>query len=84
MFISATQLLTSTYLPAEKAKSQAANEFIVFSMVTLSALSSGWLEATLGWQAMNWIVLPLVLWALAVIFFIGRIDSHKKTSMVTS
>ncbi|WP_299183205.1 MFS transporter [uncultured Neptuniibacter sp.] len=75
MFISATQLVTTTYTGAEKAKSQAANEFMVFSMVTLSALSSGWMEAVLGWQAMNWIVLPLVLWAVGVIFFIGRSDS---------
>jgi predicted MFS family arabinose efflux permease len=72
MFISATQLLTETYRPAEKAKSQAANEFLVFSMVTLSALSSGWLEAEFGWQAMNWMMLPLVLWAVSVIFFIGK------------
>jgi MFS family permease len=75
MFISATQLLTETYRPAEKAKSQAANEFIVFSMVTLSALSAGWLEASLGWQAMNWIVLPLILWAIAILYFIGRTET---------
>ncbi|WP_286239327.1 MFS transporter [Neptuniibacter halophilus] len=72
MFISATQLVTSTYQPAEKAKTQAANEFIVFSMVTLSALSSGWMESALGWQTMNWTMLPLVLWAAAVIFLVGR------------
>ena len=83
MFISATQLLVGTYQPAEKAKSQAANEFIVFSMVTLSALSSGWLEAALGWQAMNWIVLPLVLWAVGVIFFIGRVAAQKEQTGVT-
>ncbi|PIE25251.1 MAG: MFS transporter [Neptuniibacter caesariensis] len=71
MFISATHLATTAYRPAEKAKSQAANEFIVFSMVAVSALSSGWMEATLGWQAMNWIVTPLILWAMAVIYFIG-------------
>lgn len=71
MFISATQLVTMSYRSAEKAKSQAANEFIVFSMVTVSALSAGWMEATLGWQAMNWIVLPLIIWAVAVIYFVG-------------
>lgn len=81
MFISATQLVTQAYRPSEKAKSQAANEFIVFSMVTVSALSSGWMEATLGWQAMNWIVLPLVIWAMAVIFFIG---GRKSESLETS
>ncbi|WP_415881714.1 MFS transporter [Neptuniibacter sp. QD34_54] len=76
MFIGATQLVTTTYRPAEKAKSQAANEFLVFSMVTVSAMSAGWMEAVLGWQAMNWIVLPLILWAVAVIFYIGRSHSE--------
>ena len=80
MFISATQMVTSTYKPAEKAKSQAANEFIVFSMVTVSALSSGWMEAALGWQAMNWMMLPLVIWAMAVIFVIGQ----KQTQAVST
>ncbi|KXJ50124.1 MFS transporter [Neptuniibacter pectenicola] len=72
MFISATQLFTTVYKPAEKAKSQASNEFIVFGMVAVTALSAGWLEASLGWQAMNWIVLPVVLWAIGVIFYIGQ------------
>ena len=48
MFIGATQLVTTTYRPSEKAKSQAANEFLVFSMVTVSAMSAGWMEAVLG------------------------------------
>ena len=81
MFISATQLVTSSYQPAEKAKTQAANEFMVFSMVTVSALSSGWLEASYGWQAMNWMVLPLVLWALSVMFFIGSKQSSSHATV---
>ncbi|MBQ0757161.1 MAG: MFS transporter, partial [Amphritea sp.] len=42
MFISATQLVISAYRTEEKAKSQAANEFLIFGMVTVSAFSSGW------------------------------------------
>ncbi len=72
MFIPATQLLTGTYKPAEKAKSQAANEFLVFSVVTMSALTSGWLEDSLGWFTMNWMMMPVVLWAVAVVFFMDR------------
>ena len=53
MFISATHLVTSAYSEAEKPKAQAANEFLIFSMVTVSALASGWLESTIGWQMMN-------------------------------
>lgn len=69
MFIGATQLVTSAYRPAEKAKSQAANEFLVFSMVTVSALSAGWLEADFGWANVNLFMAPLVLWSMVVIWF---------------
>ncbi|MDE3273262.1 MFS transporter [Pseudoalteromonas sp. G4] len=61
MFISATQMVSQTYLPHERAKAQATNEFLVFSMVTLSALSAGWLEATVGWQTLNLATLPILL-----------------------
>jgi len=69
MFISATQLVTMAYKSSEKAKSQAANEFLVFGMVTLSAFSSGWLESSLGWEVLNSLMVPVVLWAMLVILF---------------
>nr|WP_067288698.1 MFS transporter [Marinobacterium profundum] len=67
MFISATSFLTRAYRPAEKARTQAANEFLVFSSVALSALGAGWLEASLGWELMNWLMLPVVLAAMLMI-----------------
>jgi len=67
MFVSATHLVTGAYSEAEKPKAQAANEFLIFSMVTFSALASGWLEATLGWYTMNVLCIPIVLLALAFV-----------------
>jgi MFS family permease len=67
MFISATSLVTGAYTDSERAKTQASNEFLVFGMVTLSALSSGWLEVSVGWQTMNLIMVPVVVWAMFVI-----------------
>ena len=62
MFIAATQMVSQTYQPSEKAKSQAANEFLVFSMVTVSALGAGWLESTVGFQRLNSVsIVPLCL-----------------------
>ncbi|WP_136809608.1 hypothetical protein [Desulfosediminicola flagellatus] len=58
---------------ATRGKTQATNEFMIFSMVTLSALASGWLESSLGWQRLNLVVLPL----LAVTLFVV-ISMHKK------
>lgn len=60
LFIGATQLLTEAYAPAEKAKTQALNDFLVFSTVTLSVLSAGTLQHRLGWQAVNYGVIPLI------------------------
>lgn len=71
MFISATSLVTLAYQGAEKAKTQASNEFLVFGTVTLSAFSSGWLESSLGWQTMNWLVLPVVLFAIATVWLLA-------------
>jgi predicted MFS family arabinose efflux permease len=66
MFIGATTLLTVTYAPAEKAKSQALNDFTVFTIVTLASLSSGALLQFVGWRMVNLAVIPLMLLALVV------------------
>jgi MFS family permease len=72
MFVSATDLVTDAYSEAEKPKAQAANEFLIFGMVTFSALASGWLEATLGWYVMNLICIPVVLFAIMVVLYFHR------------
>lgn len=61
MFIAATGLFSQSYLAHNKSKAQAFNEFFVFSCVTVTALLSGWLESTVGWEAMNLYVLPFVV-----------------------
>ena len=76
MFITATHLVTSAYSEAEKPKAQAANEFLIFSMVTVSALASGWLESTIGWQMMNLSSIPIVLFAIGLIVYF-----HKKITL---
>ena len=65
MFIGGTTLLTDTYRPEEKAKVQSLNDFMVFGMVALASLSSGVLQQTVGWQAVNAGIVPLVALALA-------------------
>lgn len=72
MFVSATTFLTRAYRHAEKARTQAANEFLVFSSVALSALAAGWLEASLGWVVMNWLMLPVVLGAMTLIGYLSQ------------
>ncbi len=67
MYIGGTTLLTESYRPAEKSKTQGANDFIVFSIMGVSSFSSGALVSAAGWEAMNAGALPvLVVVALAV------------------
>ncbi len=72
IFIAATGLFSQSYLPHNKPKAQAFNEFFVFSCVTITALLSGWLESTVGWQKMNIYVLPFVLVVMAIFILNAR------------
>ena len=70
MYTGGTLLLTEAYAPEEKARTQGANDFIVFSIMGVSSLSSGALVSAAGWEAMNWGVLPfLALIAVVVATF---------------
>lgn len=72
MFIAATGLFSQSYQPQNKAKAQAFNEFVVFGCVTVTALLSGWLESTAGWQKLNIYVLPFVLAVILLFAFSAR------------
>ena len=75
LFTGGTTLVTELHSPAEKAKTQAAHDFIVFSGVATAALLSGALHEAVGWQVMNYAVLPflgIVLVGLAWLGLSGR------------
>jgi len=61
LFIGATTLLTETYSESEKFKTQAVNDFLVFSVVSMASLSAGILHHKLGWQFVNYIAIPTIL-----------------------
>jgi hypothetical protein len=68
LFIGGTSLLTETYTDVEKGKAQAMNDFVIFTTVTLSSLSAGWLLHNLGWRAVNVGVIPvLVLISMVIV-----------------
>ena len=60
MYIGGTTLLTEAYAPAEKARTQGANDFIVFSVMAVSSFSSGALVSAAGWETMNLAALPVL------------------------
>ena len=61
LFVGGTTLLTECYEESEKSRVQAANDFIVFSTVSVTALSSGALHHHLGWGFVNLCVIPFIL-----------------------
>jgi len=62
LFVGGTTLLTETYRIEEKAKAQALNDFLVFTMVAASSLSAGALHYSLGWRAVNvGVLVPVTL-----------------------
>ena len=67
MFVGATTMLTSAHSPTERVKAQAMNDLIVFSTVTITALTSGALEHLGGWMVVNAAIVPPVLVAMALV-----------------
>lgn len=67
LFIGSTTLLTKAYAPVEKAKTQAMHDFLMLGFVALSTMLSGRVFQTLGWKAVNYAGLPMVLLVLAVV-----------------
>jgi MFS family permease len=65
MFIGATSMLTETYRPAESARAQGINDFVVFTSAACSSFGAGALLHLLGWQLVNLAVVPLVLLTIA-------------------
>ena len=69
LYVGGTTLLTESHSPAEKAKTQGANDFLVFVAMALSSITSGALLDKAGWQAMNYWALPFLAVVAAAIFW---------------
>jgi MFS family permease len=72
LYVGASVLLTEVARPAERNKVQAANDFLVFGLVSLSAYTSGAMHEWLGWQPANLGVLPLIVLAAAVTLWLRQ------------
>jgi MFS family permease len=65
MYVGASALLTECYSPAERAKTQAANDFLIFVTMAISSTSSGVLLNKSGWHAVNYGSIPFLAIATA-------------------
>ena len=71
MFIGGSTLLTRAYTVEERAKTQAANDFIVFSSSVIGAFSSGLLQNEFGWMAVNAGIAPAMLIAMIAVIWLA-------------
>jgi len=76
MFVAGSALVTKAYAPAERSRTQAANDFLVFGTAALTSLSSGQLLHHRGWQ--------VVLMTAAVMLLLALAGSLWRTSRATS
>jgi len=65
MFVAGSTLVTKAYAPAERSRTQAANDFLVFGTAALTSLSSGQLLHHRGWQVVLATAAVMMLAALA-------------------
>ncbi len=76
LFVGATDLVTTTYKPEEKARTQGLNDFLVLTVVGVTSLSSGLIQNLFGWVTINISVLPVIL--LVAVALIGLKHYEKR------
>ena len=74
LYVGGTTLLTAAYRPEERAKTQAANEFLTFGVVAVASFASGGVMARIGWNAINYATFPLLLIAAATTLWYATVS----------
>jgi predicted MFS family arabinose efflux permease len=83
MYVGASALLTECHTPAERAKTQAANDFLIFLTMAISSMSSGMLLNKSGWHAVNYGSIPFLALATGAMIWLvwqRRRGRNKATS----
>jgi MFS family permease len=71
LFLSGTNLLPHGYRAEERFRVQSVNDFLVFTVQALVALSSGWLMYRWQWHGLLWACVPLLI---AYTVLLGRVN----------
>jgi len=69
-FIGGTTLLTECYSPAERNKTQAANDFLVFGTMAIGSFLSGVMLHNFGWAHVNLATVPVILVSSALVLWL--------------
>lgn len=76
-FIGATSLLGTTHTPAEQAKVQGLNDFLVLGLVAVGSFGSGALLDAFGWNAVQYAMAPALVVALAGVTWLALGDRRR-------
>ncbi len=79
LFIGGTSLLTDTYTPEEKSRTQAANDLLVFSTVSITALAAGGMHHLFGYRFVNLSVIPMLLITGGAVIWLGLSGWQRKS-----
>ena len=78
-FVGASTLLTETHKPAERAKVQATNDFLVFGSAATASLLSGAILHLFDWETLQLVAAPFVIAATTALLWLktrrGRIPA---------
>ncbi|MDH5178581.1 MAG: MFS transporter [Gammaproteobacteria bacterium] len=77
LFIGGTTLLTETYTATETFKTQAVNDLIVFTTVSITTFSAGMLQHHFGWRMVNYGALPALFIILMSLIWLYRINRER-------
>jgi len=73
LYIGGTTLIAGACSPPERAKTQGANDSIIFLTMMVTSFGSGVLIDAKGWETLNWFALPFITVALgAVLWLLAR------------
>ncbi len=67
LFVGATTMVTTTYRPSERGKTQALNDFLTFGTTATASFLAGFLQEHMGWYMLNWFSLVLVSVAVVAV-----------------
>lgn len=72
-FVAATALVTDCHTPAERAKVQGFTDLMIFGGTTIASFMAGFLYSSLGWNSVNWVLLPITALAMAALAATGQL-----------
>ena len=75
-FIGGSTLLTTVYRPSERGKTQAAHDFLEFTMTAVTAGLAGVILAKAGWEFVNLLALPMIVIVLLAALWLYMRQGH--------